>query len=203
MSKAPKTLLLVVGVLALVAAAMAGKGDYAWEKWDFPGDLDCSIRYDGNGDGTVEEYRLISSSGYFTFKAGNPRDYVESEKCDWVMVFKSSSGSVIRLVDASWEDHANAGWKENFYIYPESRCLKYLYEGEGSWCGYDAARGVYFWGTWTTKPEGKPYVIDYIFTGDEPSMQARWTIQGCSDGNCGFEGTEGDFTGTRLEYGEE
>jgi len=195
---------LIAGMMLVAASAVrAGDGDYAWEKWAFPGKLDCSIRYDGDGDGRLETYRPVSTDGCLAFEAGLPNDHVLAERCDWTVVFKSEDGSVIKLVDASWQDHTNDGWKENFYIHPRRFCLKYIYEGSGTWYGYDAARGVYFWGTWTTLPQGKPYFVDYIFNGDVPSIQALWNVEGCSDRTRKFEATEGTFLGTRIEFGQD
>jgi|GEM_PF-5926208 len=202
MSKRILSVVTIIGlVMVAVTGAVAGKGDYTWERWALPETIDCVINYDGNGDGTLEEYYPVLTEGYFTFKAGNPYDYVLSEECDWEVVFESVKGDKIKLVDASWNDLKNDGWKENYYIYPENHCLKYLYEATGTWCGYDEGKGVYFWGTWSTLPQGKPYFIDYIIGEGNPTLTGQWRVVGCSDQAHSFEVSEGSFEGSRLEYG--
>jgi hypothetical protein len=194
---------MVLGALLAVAfVAVAGDMNYSWEKWVFSEKIDCIIRYDSNGDGQLEDYLPVSTEGYFTFKAGFPFDHVVPEQCDWSAVFESADGSRIELVDAAWNGHENNGRKETFYIYPEHQCVKYFYEGTGTWCGYDEERGVYFWGKWTTLPEGKPYFVDYVLNGDSPAIHAKLIVEGCSDQNHAFEPTEGAFFGTRFEHGQ-
>ncbi|MBN2378850.1 hypothetical protein JXM67_03505 [candidate division WOR-3 bacterium] len=188
-------------ILVMVSGVIAGKGDYSWEKWALPGNIDCVINYDGDGDGRLEEYYPVSVAGYFTFRAGIPYDYVIPEQCDWVAVFEAANGLKIKLIDATLNDLKNEGWKENFYIYPETHCLKYLYEATGTWCGYDQEKGIYFWGTWSTLPQGRPYYVDYILSGDTPTLRGQWRVVGCSDYKHAFEISEGCFIGTRLEYG--
>lgn len=190
-------------ILGVVSVAFAGKGDYSWEKWGFPGSIACVINYDGDGDGQLEEYRPVSVEGYFTFRAGNPYDYVIPERCDWRAVFEAADGSKLHLIDASWNDLRNDGWKENYYIYPETHCLKYLYEATGTWCGYDPQKDVYFWGTWSTMPQGGPYFVDYLMSEDAPSLKGQWRVVGCSDSPRSFEISEGSFLWNRLEYGLE
>jgi len=189
-------------ILVVVSAVFAGDMDYTWEKWAFPTKIECSIRYDSDGDGQLEEYYPASTEGHFTFKADYPFDHIIPGQSDWTAVFESVDGSVIKLTDASWNGHENNGRKENFYIYPEHQCVKYFYEGTGTWCGYDRESGVYFWGRWTTLPGGKPYFADYL-NGASPSVRGSWSVEGCSDQNHVFETTEGTFFATRLEYGRD
>lgn len=200
MFRVSKKLVLAGGILLmLVSTAWASDMDYSWEKWFFPGELECSILYDGNGDGQFEEYHPVSTEGYVTFKAGFPFDQITTEQSDWTIIFEAEDGSYIRLEDASWNGKYTNGRKENVHIYPEHQTVKYFYEGLGTWCGYDTERDVYFWGKWTTSPKETFYCADYLMNGGVPSLKAKWTVEGCSDAESPFKATEGTFHGTRFE----
>lgn len=197
MSQGKQKLAIVVGLLLILAStAFAGDLDYEWETWSFPTKIECCLLYDGDGDGQAEEYHPVATRGFMTFKAGFPFDRMVPAKSGWSMVFASENGSEIKLVNASWDGHANTGRKENVYIHPEHQSVKYFYEAVGTWCGYDSARDVYFWGRWST--EGKAHYADYVLNGSSPSLQGRWIIEGCSDCNCEFECSDGTFFSARL-----
>ncbi len=202
MSQVSKKLVLAVGLLLLIGSTVwASDMDYSWEKWFFPGELECSILYDGNGDDLLEEYHPIASEGYITFRAGFPFDQLMTDESDWTIVFEADNGSRIKLEDARWNGNYTNGRKENVHIYPEHQTVKYFYEGQGAWCGYDSDRDLYFWGKWTTSPSELSYCADYLMNGGVPSLKAKWTVEGCSDAERSFKTTEGTFHGTRIERG--
>lgn len=191
MTKINKTFILAMAFVALLGLALPVQAQYTpyQEKWTPPMmNTGTYILYDYDDDDVYEQFVGDGglASSYFMFEEGDESNSDEVTGADWEVYFQCTESPYVEitLVDASYGTYSNSGTKETYCTCPRQQCE---FEGSGTWCGYEATLGVYFWGNWTTEVSENPD-NHYFFMCREsypPYANAylQFTVTASSDGN--------------------